>query len=39
MRVGLCRPLSEALGATYLPLEELRAGELLRAANIGLGRA
>ena len=39
MRVGLCRPLSEALGATYLPLEQLRAGELLRAANIGLGRA
>lgn len=39
MRLGLCRPLSEALGATYLPLEQLRAGELLRAANVGLGRA
>jgi magnesium chelatase subunit D len=39
LRVGLCRPLSEALGAAYLPLEQLRAGELLRAANIGLGRA
>jgi magnesium chelatase subunit D len=39
MRVGMCRPLSEALGATYLPLEQLRAGELLTAARIGLGRA
>ncbi|MFN8636692.1 MAG: putative cobaltochelatase [Chloroflexota bacterium] len=39
MRVGICGPLSEALGATYLPLEQLRAGELLTAANIGLGRA
>src|SRR5688500_7990837 len=39
MRVGLCRPLSEALGATYLPLEQLRAGALLTAARIGLGRA
>ena len=24
MRVGLCRPLSEALGAVYLPLGQLR---------------
>jgi magnesium chelatase subunit D len=39
LRVGLCQPLSEALGATYLPLEQLRAGDLLTAANIGLGRA
>jgi magnesium chelatase subunit D len=39
MRVGLCRPLSEALGATYLPIEQLRAGELVTAARIGLGRA
>jgi magnesium chelatase subunit D len=39
MRVGLCRPLSEALGATYLPLEQLRAGSLVQAARIGLGRA
>jgi magnesium chelatase subunit D len=39
MRLGLCRPLSDALGATYLPLEDLRAGELLNAARIGLGRA
>jgi magnesium chelatase subunit D len=39
MRVGMCRPLSEALGATYLPLEQLRAGELLHAAKVGLGRA
>ena len=39
MRVGVCQPLSEALGATYLPLEQLRAGELVTAARIGLGRA
>jgi magnesium chelatase subunit D len=39
MRVGVCRPLSEALGATYLPIEQLRAGSLVSAANIGLGRA
>jgi magnesium chelatase subunit D len=39
MRLGLCRRLSEVLGGTYLPLEELRAGELLMAAHIGLGRA
>jgi len=39
LRVGLCRPLSEALGAVYMPLEDLRAGGLLRAAHIGLGRA
>jgi hypothetical protein len=35
----LCRPLSEALGATYLPLEQLRSGALVSAAHIGLGRA
>ncbi|MGE3912227.1 MAG: putative cobaltochelatase [Chloroflexota bacterium] len=39
MRVGLCRPLSEALGATYVPIDQLRAGSLVSAANIGLGRA
>ncbi|MCC7368334.1 MAG: putative cobaltochelatase [Chloroflexi bacterium] len=39
MRVGVCRPLSEALGATYLPIEQLRAGGLISAANLGLGRA
>jgi magnesium chelatase subunit D len=39
MRVGLCRPLSEALGATYLPVEQLRAGALVHAAHVGLGRA
>jgi magnesium chelatase subunit D len=39
MRVGVCRPMSEALGATYLPIEQLRAGGLVSAANIGLGRA
>lgn len=39
MRVGLCRPLSEALGATYLPIEQLRAGALVHAARVGLGRA
>jgi magnesium chelatase subunit D len=39
MRVGLCRPLSEALGATYLPVEQLRAGALVHAARVGLGRA
>ena len=39
MRLGLCRPLSEALGATYLPLEQLRAGELVTAARVGLGLA
>jgi magnesium chelatase subunit D len=39
MRVGLCRPLSEALGGMYLPLEQLRAGALVQAARIGLGRA
>jgi magnesium chelatase subunit D len=39
MRVGVCQPLSEALGATYLPIEQLRAGALISAANVGLGRA
>ncbi|MCC7367001.1 MAG: putative cobaltochelatase [Chloroflexi bacterium] len=39
MRVGVCRPLSDALGATYLPIEQLRAGGLVAAANLGLGRA
>jgi magnesium chelatase subunit D len=39
VRLGLCRPLSEALDATYLPLEQLRAGALVEAARIGLGRA
>jgi magnesium chelatase subunit D len=39
MRLGLCRPLSEALGAAYLPLEQLRAGDLIAAANAGVGRA
>jgi magnesium chelatase subunit D len=39
VRLGLCRPLSEALDATYLPLEQLRAGGLVEAARIGLGRA
>jgi magnesium chelatase subunit D len=39
VRLGLCRPLSAALDATYLPLEQLRAGGLVEAARIGLGRA
>jgi magnesium chelatase subunit D len=39
MRVGLCRPLSEALGAAYLSLEQLRADQLVTAAKVGLGRA
>ena len=39
MRLGFCRPLSEALGATYLPIEQLRAGALVHAARVGLGRA
>jgi magnesium chelatase subunit D len=39
MRVGLCRPLSEALGGAYLPLEQLRAGDLIAAAHAGVGRA
>lgn len=39
VRLGLCRPLSEALGALYVPLEQLRAGDLVHAARAGLGRA
>jgi magnesium chelatase subunit D len=39
MRVGLCRPLSDALGGRYLPIDQLRAGSLLQAAHLGLGRA
>jgi magnesium chelatase subunit D len=39
IRLGMCRPLSEALGAAYLPLEQLRAGDLVAAARAGVGRA
>ena len=39
MRVGVCRPLSEALGGRYLPIDQLRAGGLIQAAHVGLGRA
>jgi magnesium chelatase subunit D len=39
VRLGLCRSLSKALDATYVPLEQLRAGGLVEAARIGLGRA
>jgi magnesium chelatase subunit D len=39
MRLGLCRSLSEALGGTYLPLEQLRAGDLIAATHAGVGRA
>ncbi|MCC6177736.1 MAG: putative cobaltochelatase [Chloroflexi bacterium] len=35
MRMGLCQPLSEALGARYLPLEQLRAGDLVAAVRAG----
>ena len=39
VRLGLCRPLSEALGAAYLPLEQLQAGDLVAAARAGVGLA
>jgi magnesium chelatase subunit D len=39
IRMGLCRSLSEALGARYLPIEQLRAGDLLAAVHASTGRA
>ncbi|MBA2450689.1 MAG: putative cobaltochelatase [Chloroflexi bacterium] len=39
IRMGLGRELSTALGGRYLPIEDLRAGDLLGAVNRMVGRA
>ncbi len=39
MRTGLCRALSDALGGRYLPIGELRAGDLVAAVQDSVGRA
>ena len=39
IRLGLGQELSRALGGRYLPIEQLRGSELLRAVRAAAGRA